>query len=176
MDLADQVKLCLTCLQGHPLSEQEACSDWCRWRGLLLHSTCVAPRGAPQESPRLVHPSVQVGWCLPRVQGNPLSEQEGMLRLAELLELTVRSLNNLLERLHHSTTLYLLLSLDWHVSIQVYMIPAGLLVAATLLQVRTGVLWRRQCAWQCWLGVAGLQCRAVQTVERLGHWPQPAQL
>ena len=63
-----------------------------------------------------------------------------MLRLAELLELTVRSLNNLLERLHHSTTLYLLLSLDSHVSIQVYMIPAGLLVAATLLQVSTGVL------------------------------------
>ena len=111
----------------------------------------------------------------PCVQGKPLSEQEGMLRLAELLELTVRSLNNLLERLHHSTTLYLLLSLDWHVSIQVYMFPAGLLVAATLLQVSAGVLWWCRLAWRCRLGVAGLRYRIMQAVEQQGHWLQPAQ-
>ena len=98
-----------------------------------------------------------------------------MVRLAELLELTVRSLNNLLERLHHSTALYLLLSLDSHVSIQVYMISAGLLVAATLLQVSTGALWWGWPVWQCWLGVAGLKCRVVQTVEQQGHWLKPVQ-
>ena len=33
---SEQVELCLTCLQGHPLAEQEACSDLYRGQGWLV--------------------------------------------------------------------------------------------------------------------------------------------
>ena len=39
------VELCLTCFQGHPPSEQEAWSDRCRWRGLLLWSMFSSVQG-----------------------------------------------------------------------------------------------------------------------------------
>lgn len=63
------------------------------------------------------------------------SVDEGVTKLAILLELTVRSLNNLLERFHHSTTFYLLLSPDWHMPFQVHVVPPLLLAVVLVLQV-----------------------------------------
>ncbi|KAL3149618.1 Glycosylphosphatidylinositol anchor attachment 1 protein [Trebouxia sp. C0010 RCD-2024] len=60
--------------------------------------------------------------------------EEGVTKLAVLLELTVRSLNNLLERFHHSTMFYLLLSPDWHVPFQVHIVPPLLLAIVLVLQ------------------------------------------
>ena len=52
-----------------------------------------------------------------------------------LLELTFRSLNNLLERFHHSTTFYILLSSEWHVPFQMHILPPLLLTLILVLQV-----------------------------------------
>lgn len=51
-------------------------------------------------------------------------------------ELTLRTFNNMQERLHHSTALYALLSPDRFVSIASYLAPPGCLLAAALAQVR----------------------------------------
>lgn len=61
---------------------------------------------------------------------------EGITKLAGLLELTVRSLNSLLERFHHSTTFYVLLSPDWHVPFQAHILPPLLLAIVLVLQVK----------------------------------------
>ncbi|KAL4437170.1 hypothetical protein ABPG75_004309 [Micractinium tetrahymenae] len=49
-------------------------------------------------------------------------------------EMVLRTLNNLQERLHHSTALYVLLSPDRFVSIAAYLAPPGCLLLATLAQ------------------------------------------
>lgn len=53
-----------------------------------------------------------------------------------MLELTWRSLNALLERLHHSYFLYVPLSPDRFVTVEIYLVPAILLLLALALQVR----------------------------------------
>lgn len=53
-------------------------------------------------------------------------------------EMVLRTLNNLQERLHHSTALYSLLSSDRFVSIAAYLAPPGCLLLAALAQVRLG--------------------------------------
>ena len=75
---------------------------------------------------------------------------EGVTKLAVLLELTVRSLNNLLERFHHSTTFYLLLSPDWHVPFHIHIIPPLLLAVVLVLQVRLFAALSKSCS--CWQG------------------------
>ncbi|KAA6418424.1 MAG: hypothetical protein FRX49_11584, partial [Trebouxia sp. A1-2] len=60
--------------------------------------------------------------------------EEGIIKLAVLLELTVRSLNNLLEQFHHSTTFYVLISPDWHVPFQAQIAPPLLLIVVLVLQ------------------------------------------
>ena len=47
----------------------------------------------------------------------------------------MRSLNSLLERFHHSTTFYVLLSPDYHVPFQMHIIPPLLLTIILVLQV-----------------------------------------
>ena len=59
-----------------------------------------------------------------------------IIRLAPVLELTWRSLNALLERLHHSYFLYVPLSPDRFVTVEMYLVPAILLLLALALQVR----------------------------------------
>ncbi len=56
--------------------------------------------------------------------------------LAHLAELTLRSLNGLEERLHHSYTLYALLSADRFVTVELYIVPLVALIAVLPLQVR----------------------------------------
>lgn len=51
------------------------------------------------------------------------------------VEIVLRTLNNLQERLHHSTALYALLSPDRFVSIAAYLAPPGCLLLAALVQV-----------------------------------------
>ena len=68
---------------------------------------------------------------------------EGITKLAVLLELTVRSLNNLLERFHHSTTFYVLLSPDWHIPFQAHIVPPLLLAIVLVLQVSLDLLLKR---------------------------------
>jgi hypothetical protein len=51
------------------------------------------------------------------------------------LQLSLRSLNNLDERFHHSYFLYLLTSLEHFVTVEMYIIPLVLLIAALLLKV-----------------------------------------
>ena len=79
--------------------------------------------------------------------------EEGVTKLAVLLELTVRSLNNLLERFHHSTTFYLLLSPDWHVPFQVHVVPPLLLAAVLVLQVTISVGLSQHCSCQQVIGL-----------------------
>jgi len=67
-----------------------------------------------------------------------------------MLEGSVRSLSNLLERLHHSSAFYVMLSPDRFLGAAVYMPPAGLVLAALLL-----------CASGCAIHGAG------------AHWPEP---
>lgn len=75
-------------------------------------------------------------WLEIHPQGSwSFSADESATKLAVVLELVVRSLNNLLERFHHSTVFYLLLSPDWHISFQAYIVPPILLVAILVLQV-----------------------------------------
>ena len=62
--------------------------------------------------------------------------EENIIKLAVLLELTMRSLNNLLEQFHHSTTFYVLISPDWHVPFQAHIVPPILLIVVLVLQVR----------------------------------------
>ncbi|KAL4423490.1 hypothetical protein ABPG77_003623 [Micractinium sp. CCAP 211/92] len=50
------------------------------------------------------------------------------------VEMVLRTLNNLQERLHHSTALYALLSPDRFVSIAAYLAPPGCLLLAALVQ------------------------------------------
>ena len=60
------------------------------------------------------------------------------------VEMVLRTCNNLQERLHHSTALYLLLSPDRFISIADYIAPPALLLAAALGQVG-GVQQHRDC-------------------------------
>ncbi|KAG2436661.1 hypothetical protein HXX76_006189 [Chlamydomonas incerta] len=60
--------------------------------------------------------------------------EERALSLASGLELTLRSLNNLVERVHHSSFLYLLAGLDRYVSVERYVGPAAALALAVQLQ------------------------------------------
>lgn len=55
--------------------------------------------------------------------------------MAPVLELTWRSLNALLERLHHSYFLFVPLSPDRFMTVEVYLGPAVLLLLALALQV-----------------------------------------
>lgn len=74
--------------------------------------------------------------CHILVQGSwSFSADESTAKLTEMLELVFRSLNNLLERFHHSTVFYVLLSPDWHVPFQAYTLPPVLLIAVIVLQV-----------------------------------------
>ena len=61
--------------------------------------------------------------------------EEGIIKLAVLFELTMRSLNNLLEQFHHSTTFFVLISPDWHVPFQAHIVPPLLLIFVLVLQV-----------------------------------------
>lgn len=76
-------------------------------------------------------------------------------------EMVLRTLNNLQERLHHSTALYALLSPDRFVSIAAYLAPPGCLLLAALAQVGRlglglgrcgnggcpGLVWQWRVAW-----------------------------
>lgn len=53
-----------------------------------------------------------------------------------VLEMVLRTFNNLQERLHHSTALYVLVSPDRFVSIAAYLAPPACLLAAAMVQVR----------------------------------------
>eukprot|EP01023_Acetabularia_acetabulum_P011353 TRINITY_DN15212_c0_g1_i4.p5 TRINITY_DN15212_c0_g1~~TRINITY_DN15212_c0_g1_i4.p5 ORF type:complete len:171 (-),score=10.77 TRINITY_DN15212_c0_g1_i4:584-1096(-) len=59
-----------------------------------------------------------------------LSKQEMEIRLLAGLESITRSLNSLLERLHHSYYLYLLTASDRFISVDMYCVPIILLLAA----------------------------------------------
>ncbi|GLI60072.1 hypothetical protein VaNZ11_002103 [Volvox africanus] len=56
------------------------------------------------------------------------------LILSSSLELTLRSLNNLVERVHHSSFLYVLTDHDRYVSVERYVLPAVALAVAIQLQ------------------------------------------
>ncbi|GLC39007.1 Glycosylphosphatidylinositol anchor attachment 1 protein [Pleodorina starrii] len=60
--------------------------------------------------------------------------QQRALSLSYCLELTLRSLNNLVERVHHSPFLYVLTDTDRFVSVERYVAPAVALTAALQLQ------------------------------------------
>lgn len=61
-------------------------------------------------------------------------------RLAPALELTCRSLNGLLERFHHSYFLYVLLSPDRFLTVEVYLVPVVAMLLALALQVTRSLL------------------------------------
>ncbi|KAK9805223.1 hypothetical protein WJX72_007042 [[Myrmecia] bisecta] len=69
---------------------------------------------------------------LPEKEALPAAE--GLARLATLLELALRSCNNLLERLHHSVLLYLQVSPHAFVSVQAYIGPLVALLLILPLQ------------------------------------------
>ena len=79
-----------------------------------------------------------------------LRREDAALRLGQMLEGSVRSLSNLLERLHHSSAFYVMLSPERFLGAAVYMLPVGLVSAALLLS-----------ASGCAIRGAGL------------HWPEP---
>jgi hypothetical protein len=79
-----------------------------------------------------------------------LHREDAALRLGQMLEGSVRSLSNLLERLHHSTAFYIMLSPGRFLGAAVYMPPCGLMLAALLL-----------CASGCAIRGGG------------AHWPDP---
>ena len=79
-----------------------------------------------------------------------LRREDAALRLGHMLEGSVRSLSNLLERLHHSSAFYVMLSPGLFVGAAVYMLPSGLVLGALLL-----------CASGCAMCGAGV------------HWPNP---
>jgi len=62
-----------------------------------------------------------------------LRHEDAALRLGQMLEGSVRSLSNLLERLHHSSAFYVMLSPERFLGAAVYMLPGGLMSAALLL-------------------------------------------
>jgi hypothetical protein len=62
-----------------------------------------------------------------------LRGEDAALRLGQTLEGCVRSLSNLLERLHHSSAFYIMLSPGRFLGAAVYMPPGGLLLGALLL-------------------------------------------
>ena len=62
-----------------------------------------------------------------------LRREDAALRLGQMLEGSVRSLSNLLERLHHSSAFYVMLSPERFLGAAVYMLPGGLMSAALLL-------------------------------------------
>jgi GPI-anchor transamidase subunit GAA1 len=63
-----------------------------------------------------------------------LSPQQYPMELVQRMELMIRSLSNLHERLHHSTSLYLLTSKDRFVKHEEYMIPNFLLIIPLILR------------------------------------------
>lgn len=63
-----------------------------------------------------------------------LSPQQYPMELVQRLELVIRALSNLQERLHHSTSLYLLTSKDRFVKHEEYLIPNLLLVVPLLVR------------------------------------------
>jgi hypothetical protein len=67
------------------------------------------------------------------------STQVQALACCCVLQLSVRSLNNLDERFHHSYFLYLLTSLANFVTVEMYIIPLVLLISALLLKVSSYV-------------------------------------
>lgn len=77
------------------------------------------------------------------------STEEGITKLAVMLELVFRSLNNLLERFHHSTVFYILLSPDWHVPFQAYVMCPILLIAVIVLQVSRNICALRSSCADC---------------------------
>jgi hypothetical protein len=62
-----------------------------------------------------------------------LRGEDAALRLGQTLEGCVRSLSNLLERLHHSSAFYIMLSPGRFLGAAAYMPPGGLLLGALLL-------------------------------------------
>ncbi|GFH16200.1 uncharacterized protein HaLaN_12575, partial [Haematococcus lacustris] len=72
-----------------------------------------------------------------RARGDPLHPQlpAKAVQLAEFLELCLRSLNNLDERFHHSYFLYAITSLTGFVTVEHYILPLVLLIAALLMKV-----------------------------------------
>lgn len=77
---------------------------------------------------------------------------DAALQLGQMLEGSVRSLSNLLERLHHSSAFYIMLSPERFVGAAVYMPPVGVLLGGLLL------------------------CAAAGATRGAGeHWPQPPQ-
>lgn len=78
------------------------------------------------------------------------------------VELALRTCNNLQERLHHSTALYLLLSPDRMITIAVYLAPPGLLLAAALGQVLLEARRATAAAWRpAWLCLAAIHAAAL---------------
>jgi len=71
-----------------------------------------------------------------------LSPQQYALELVQKMEYIVRSLSNLHERLHHSTSLYLLPSPDRFVKHEEYLIPNLLLVIPLIIRVLLTVFRR----------------------------------
>ena len=62
-----------------------------------------------------------------------MRREDAALRLGQMLEGSMRSLSNLLERLHHSSAFYVMLSPERFLGAAVYMLPVGLVSAALLL-------------------------------------------
>ena len=63
------------------------------------------------------------------------SPDQALADLGHALELALRSLNGLLERFHHSYTLYLLASSDRFVTVEAYIAPLACLILILALQV-----------------------------------------
>jgi hypothetical protein len=69
-----------------------------------------------------------------RISPNSISPQQYIMEYVQRLELVIRSLSNLHERLHHSTSLYLLVSKDRFVKHEEYLIPNILLILPLLIR------------------------------------------
>lgn len=76
------------------------------------------------------------GPCLHPLQTPEAKPGYYIVRLAPVLELTYRSLNGLLERFHHSYFLYVLLSPDRFLTVEVYLVPVVAMLVALALQVK----------------------------------------
>ncbi len=75
----------------------------------------------------------------PRAPGSPApSLRHAALALGSSLELCLRSLNNLAERMTHSPFLWLATQHGRHVTVERYVGPAAALAVVLQLQVRSG--------------------------------------
>lgn len=131
---------------------------WCRdLLNLLAFESVLAVGPYPPHAPALERGidalTIQAVFCsatdaddfdqstgnMPRTK---LSPQQYPMELVEKMELVFRSLSNLHERLHHSTSLYLLTSKDRFVKHEEYLVPNLLLVIPLLVRAGLLVLFR----------------------------------